>query len=119
MKQIQAALPTPIGSTADFNEVNMDEYLSVLAYRYCLCNERLKHWLLCRVNWGWNLKNSKALSWKSSFYNLQPQLLQLQFMQLQANSVLVLFSKGRIPRKKTNLLLYRLKWRSKAQRNCR
>ncbi|KAJ6856903.1 hypothetical protein NC651_038556 [Populus alba x Populus x berolinensis] len=85
MKQIQEALSTPIGSAADFDELD-----------------------LFRMNWRQNLKNWRELNWKNSFFSQQQQLQQLQCTsQLARNQLL-----KNAPLRKKNLLTCKLRWHS-------
>lgn len=83
MKQIQEALSAPLGAAADFDEVVLHRYPFLSFFLVSHFGEKiLFSFVLCRMNWRRSLKNSKELSWRTSFCNLQQQLLLPLFESL-------------------------------------
>lgn len=115
MKQIQEALSAPIGAAADFDEVL--SWISYLFFFFLILISVLYFMKILvifdngRMNWRQNLKNWKALSWKSSFFSLQPLPLLHQFMPLHqlADYQLGLLLRSKQLRK-MNLLHCKQKW---------
>lgn len=115
MKQIQEALSAPIGAAADFDEVL--SWISYLFFFFLILISVLYFMKILvifdngRMNWRQNLKNWKALSWKSSFFSLQPLPPLHQFMSLHqlADYQLGLLLRSKQLRK-MNLLHCKQKW---------